>query len=210
MLDIKKDQFPLIKFDTVARENRNKSIEAGRLVHDDVDVVYIKQIGEKDENERVATEWLEQLRAQSMGGNGQNPRVSVEWYEFAKKRYDNYKAGLANRPDGFLVKEWPILTPSQVKNLHAMETFTVEEIAAWTEQGMGMYGMGGRELREKAKLWLASGDAKAEQIGALQAESKSKDEQIKKQGDLIAQLSERLAALEEDRPKRGRKEAAEA
>lgn len=202
---IKKEQFPLIRFEKVATEDRNASIQAGRRITKDVDMVFVKQIGEKDEVMRDANEWIKQLYEKASGDNGMKPSIPMEWHEFAKKSYDSWQKGYEAPRDGTPVREWPILTPAQVQNLHTMHTFTVEEIAKWTENAVVMYGMGGRELRDKARLWLESGDAKAEQIQALQIESKSKDEQIRKQGELIEQLSQRLAALEDDKPHRGRR-----
>lgn len=206
---LKKEQFPLIKFDKVAVEDRNASIEVGRRVTKDVDMVYVKQIGEKDETERDAKEWINQLYAKASGDNGMKPSIPMEWYEFAKKSYENWQKGYEAPLNGTPVREWPILTPSQVANLHSMKTFTIEEVAAWTENAIVMYGMGGRELREKAKIWLESGDAKAEQISALQAENKGLKDTLERLMTEVNSLKEQFA---EDRPKRGRpaKEIAEA
>lgn len=195
------DKCPAIRFAKVARENRNKSIELGRLYTDDVDMVYVKQIGEKDEVERDAKEWLEQLRNRAYGFNGNPPSVPVEWYERGNKLYENFQKGFADQPDGAPVREWAVLTPSQVTNLHTMQTYTIEQVAGWTENAMAMYGMGGRELREKAKLWLSSADAKAEQIAALKVENNTlKDQLAKLSADVQALRNE----VNEDKPQRGR------
>lgn len=200
-ISLTEQKAPAIRFGKVAREDRNKSIEVGRLFTVDVDMVYIKQIGEKDETERVAREWLDSLRAKAHGHNGQPPSVPVEWYDRAEKLYENWQKGHETPEDGFPVRNWPILTPAQVTNMHAMSTFTIEQVANWSESAMGMYGMGGRELKERAKLWLQSGDQKAEQLMALQVEN----DDLKKR--LLA-LAEKVAAIEtnmqEDKPARGR------
>lgn len=203
---IKKEQFPLIKFEKEAVEDRNATIEAGRLITKDVDMVYVRQIGEKDETPHVAADWIQRLHEKAIGSNGGRPGLPMEWYEFAKKSYENWLKGYEAPRSGTPVREWPILTPAQIRNLHSMNTYTVEEISTWTENAVVMYGMGGRELRDKARLWLESGDAKAEQIQALQVESKSKDDQLKKQAEMIEQLSQRLAALEDGKTKRRNKE----
>lgn len=192
---------PAIRFGKVAKENRNRTIELGRLVTEDVDMVYVKQIGEKDETECIATEWIEKLRIKGMGANGMAPSVPMAWVERADMLYSNWKKGFETPIDGFPVREWPILTPAQVVNLHAMSTFTIEQIAGWTEQAIGMYGVGGRDLREKAKLWLESGDAKAEQIQALQVENNTLKEQL---SSLIDEFKALKKEVQEDKPQRGR------
>lgn len=203
---IKKEQFPLIKFDKVAVEDRDATIKAGRRITKDVDMVFIKQIGEKDETMRNAEEWVKQLYEKAMGGNGNRPSIPMEWYEFANKSYENWKKGYEAPRTGTPVREWPILTPAQIQNLHSMNTYTVEEIAAWTENAVVMYGMGGRELRDKARLWLESGDAKAEQISALQVENKALKNQVE---ELAGQIKELMAEAAERKAGRQRKEAAE-
>jgi hypothetical protein len=205
---MKQEQFPLIKFDKVAVEDRNATIEAGRRITKDVDMVFIKQIGEKDETMRNAQEWINQLYDKAMGSNGNRPSIPMEWYEFAKKSYDNWQKGYEAPRTGTPVREWPILTPAQIQNLHSMNTFTVEEISTWTENAVVMYGMGGRELRDKARLWLESGDAKAEQIQALQVENKSLKQKMEELADQVRALQE--GAKEEKKLGRPRKESAEA
>ena len=198
---LQQDKCPAIRFGKVAVENRNKTIELGRLYTEDRDVVYVKQIGEKDEIERDAKEWLAQLRDRAYGSNGNPPSIPVDWYERAVKLYENFQRGFADQPDGFPVREWAILTPAQVANLHAMQTFTIEQVAGWNENAIAMYGIGGRELRDKAKLWLASGDVKAEQISALQVENESLKARLDK---ITRELEDLKASSSDDRPQRGR------
>lgn len=205
---IKKEQFPLIKFDKVAVEDRDKTLDAGRRITKDVDMVFIKQIGEKDETMRNAEEWVKQLYEKANGANGNRPSIPMEWYEFAKKAYENWQKGYDAPREGTPVREWPILTPAQVQNLHSMNTYTVEEIAKWTENAVVMYGMGGRELRDKARLWLESGDAKAEQIQALQVENKSLKQKLEELADQVRALQD--GAKEEKKLGRPRKETVDA
>lgn len=201
MLSLQEQKAPAIRFGKIAREDRNASIAQGRRVTVDVDMVYVKQIGEKDETERVASEWLEQMRQRSEGWNGNPPTIPSEWYARAAKLYENFQKGYENHPDGFPIREWSVLTPSQVQNMHAMQTFTIEQVAGWTENAMGMYGMGGRELRDKARMWLESGDKKAEQLSALQIENTALKDQLAK---LVADVQAMRSEINEDKPKRGR------
>lgn len=195
---------PAIRFLKVAREDRNKTIEMGRMVTYDVDMVYVKQIGEKDEVECIAKDWIAKLRGKAIGINGIPPSIPMEWVDRAERLYENWQKGYETPEEGYPVRNWPILTPAQVTNLHAMSTFTVEQIASWNESAIGMYGVGGRDLRDKAKLWLDSGDAKAEQIQALQVENDSLKTQL---AGLIDEFKALKKEVQEDKPQRGRPRA---
>lgn len=199
-ISLQHEKAPLIRFGKVAREDRNKSIEAGRKITYDVDMVYVKQVGERDETEQEAATWLKRMQEKAQGSNGNPPSIPMGWYEKFEKFYENWKKGSETPLDGFPVREWPILSPAQIANLHAMSTFTVEQIRDWTENAMGMYGVGGRELRDKARMWLDSADSKAEKLAAMQVENQALKDQI-------AALSEKFDALSkkvDDKPKSGK------
>jgi hypothetical protein len=75
---------------------------------------------------------------------------------------------------GTLLAEWPMVNKAQVLELKAMNVSTVEQLAAVPDTTLHNLGMGGRELRDKAKAWL----------------DKSKDDST------ITSLMARLEALE--------------
>lgn len=195
------DRMPVVRFGKIAQEDRNATIEAGRLITKDVDMVYVKQIGERDETECNAKEWLEKQRVKTYGVNGQEPTLPEAWFARYEKCYENYLKGFQNQPDGFPVREWAILTPSQVSNMHSMETFTVEQVAGWTDTAMARFGMHGRELKNKAQSWLQSGDQKATQISALQVANETLKSQLEK---LTTDMQALQAEAAEDKPRRGR------
>ena len=201
-ITLKQDSGQAVRFEKVAVEDRNATIEQGRYITKDVDYVFVKQIGEKDETPKVAEEWIKQLRDRAYGTNGNPPSIPMEQFERGQKLYDNFKKGFENQPDGYPVREWAIATPAQISNMHSMETFTVEQVAGWTENAMARFGMGGRELKAKAEKWLASGDSKAEKISALEVENNTLKERL-------AKLEQDMAALasmrsDDDKQQRGR------
>ena len=51
---------------------------------------------------------------------------------------------------------WDVISPAQQKMLIAINCLTVEDLAQINDEGMKRVGMGGLELRNKAKNWLAS------------------------------------------------------
>lgn len=194
------DKCPAVRFGKMAVEDRNATIEAGRLITKDVDIAYIRQIGEKDEVEMNADKWIASMRLDAFGGNGREASIPMEWLERGEKLLENYRKGYADQPEGFPVREWPMLTPAQVANLHSMQTFTVEAISQWNENAMAMWGMGGRELREKARTWLASGDQKAEQLAAQKVEIETLKAQVQK----LVETMNAMQNDDEDKPRRGR------
>lgn len=195
MAALKAIQYPLIRFEIRSVEDRNASIEAGRLKYKDVDFICVKHIGDRDEKDHEAIPWITSLEEASRRND---ERAKPEWVDFVKKSYEKYKTGQEVRPDGFPVKEWPILRPAQVANLHAMGTYTVEQIVSWNESAIAMYGMGARDLQDKAKLWQQSGDQKAEQIAAQKVQINTLTEKLTALTTLVEELK---AAESKKKPK---------
>lgn len=78
--------------------------------------------------------------------------------EFYKKRfkeqYEAFKAGREPSHDGLPLTEWPVITKSQALNLRNSKIFTVEQLADIIDPNLDSIGLGGRELRDKAKAYL--------------------------------------------------------
>lgn len=81
--------------------------------------------------------------------------------EFYKKRfkvqYDDFKAGREPSHDGLPLTEWPVLTKAAALNLRNSKIFTVEQLADVVDTNLDSLGLGGRELRDKAKAYLERG-----------------------------------------------------
>lgn len=81
-----------------------------------------------------------------------------------------------------------------------IHVYTLEGAAGMTEDALRSAGMGSRAFRDKARAYLESAKDHgkvAEQVAALMAQVDLKD-------GIIAKLTERIEALEADKPKRGR------
>lgn len=182
---------PFVEFRQVAIADNKRSHELGYRVTKDVDRAFIHQPGSRDVLEIDAKSWLDTIRTKMIDQS--HDAFPPEWVDSFQKKYDLWKAGHEAPPNGTHVKEWPQLSPAQVQNFIAMHIITVEDVAAMTEEALGRFGMGSRELREKAREWLAKRELAA---GAMK-----ENEELKKQ---LAELSARLAELEADKPKRGR------
>jgi hypothetical protein len=159
---------PFVQFDVRAEEDRNASIAAGRFIAKDVIYAIITPHGSKDQIERVATEWLDQLDQQCREG-----RMPQGWNKAFRHAYDEYLAGRTIPLEGTSIANWPLVSPSQARNLQDLKILTVEVLAQANEEVIRRLGMGGRDLVKKAQEFLkqASGPGKdTARIVALEQE----------------------------------------
>jgi len=182
---------PYVEFKQIAIADPKRTNELGYRVTRDVDRAYIMQPGSRDVFEVDAEDWLKQIRDKAL--NDAHDAYPQEWIDQFRKKFEMFKEGQEAPVNGTHVREWPHLSPAQVQNLVAARIITVEDVAALTEEALNRVGMGSRELREKARDWLASRDMTK---SALQ-----ENEALKAK---LADLTARLAELEADKPKRGR------
>lgn len=182
-MEIAQGRPPFVEFKQIAIEDRNASIEAGRRVTKNVNMAFIMQPGSRDQVEKVAEEWIEQIKRQAYAGN-----YPETWAQGFDAKFQAWQAGNETPTYGLSVREWPVLSPAESENLVAAKVFTVEDLANLTEESMANIGMGMRALRDKARSWLDAAEdtgKSAERIAALEAQV----------GDLIEQNKQLLAAL---------------
>jgi predicted ATPase len=182
---------PYVEFKQVAVEDRNASIEAGRRVTKNVNMAFVMQIGSKDQTEKVAEDWLAQLRRKSIEGE-----YPEQWSRHFEQKFEDWKAGRETPENGYPIREWAVLSAADVENLLELKVRTVEDLAAATEELLSK-NLGLRTLKQKAQAWLESANSGAEKVSALAIENAQMKETIER-------LMERLTALEADKPKRGR------
>ena len=123
--------------------------------------------------------------------------------------YEAWKAGLDIPANGLDVKNWPGVTPAQLKTCQEAGVRTVEDLAAANADTIRRLGMGGLSLVEKAKVYLDNAETNkaAEEISALRIKIDAMENLVKSQSKQIIELQNDL----EPKPaKRGRpkKEAA--
>lgn len=191
---------PFVEFKRVAIRDVKRSEEAGRHVTKDVDFAFIMQPGSKDVVERIATDWLDMLKVKVL--NGAPDAYPEEWVNAFHNKYKAWQEGLDAPLNGTSVREWPVLSPAQAENFIALRIPTIEDVAAMTEDAMRHFGMGGRELKEKAIQWMTGQDAAAQ---AMQ-ENATLKEQL---AELKAQVAELKAAAEPKRRKKAEQDAPE-
>ena len=193
-----------IEFELDAVEDRDASIEQGMPVYKDVEIAHLTPIGCQGTNvvQKFITE--KQLDEWRFGDNRrQGP---VPYYIDA---YEAWKAGLAIPANGLDIKNWPGVTPAQLKTCQEAGVRTVEDLGEANADTIRRLGMGSVSLVQKAKIYLENAETNkaAEEISALRIQMADMKTLLDTQKDQILELQ---GDLESRSPKRGRprKEAA--
>lgn len=176
-----------VRFETRSIEDREATIEAGHYVGKDVVFALVTPAGTRDQIEREATDWLN-----SVEEGVKQERIPGSWLEAYKRALDNFINSRETPEFGTPIIDWPSASPSQIKLLIDINVRTVEALAEANEETVQRIGMGGRALKEKARIWLdsSSGQGKlSEEINALRVEN----EELKSRD---AERETRLAELE--------------
>jgi hypothetical protein len=124
-----------VAFGHEARENPARSELEGRPVFDQVEMIRIVVPGSKDEVVREVNE-------------GDRQRFAP--------RYAKFKKGDDTAVSGTPLEQWPALSVSRIAELKAIDIYSVDQLAAASDDIMPKLGIGGRELVEKAKARLAA------------------------------------------------------
>lgn len=185
---------PFVRFETRSEESRAASVAAGNTVYTDVDYALITPQGSKDCIERRVDEWLVMLREQV-----KQERFPNQWLDHYKRLYEGWKAEGEIPVQGTPLRNWPMLTPAQVKTLTGLKLLSVEDLAVANEETIARMGMGGRALKDKAVAWLKAqgSDAgkQAEEIVDLRIRLERADTQNETLAQAVAQLQAQIAIL---------------
>jgi hypothetical protein len=145
--------------------NEAKSAEAGRQVHDDVDLITIRFPGQRD-NMVAKVDY------------GYQQRFPTQWAQ--------YKANKEQLGSGTQLSEVPWLTPAQIADLHAANIRTVEQLANVPDSnGHAFMGFQGLKQRAQAFLDTAAGNAPALK---LQAELERRDAELAELRAIVTRL----------------------
>lgn len=167
---------PFVSFALVPVEDREASIGSGSYTTKDVIFAYITPAGSRDRVETEAEQWLQdQAEAERAG------RLPSAWLKHYNELYRAFKESREPVLEGHAIKDWPSLSPAQVKQVLDLNVRTVEQLASANEEVVMRLGMGGRALKEKAIAWLASAQnfgAVAEENAALKVELETLKAQV--------------------------------
>tara|TARA_R110000824_G_scaffold87622_1_gene215964 strand:- start:6036 stop:6662 length:627 start_codon:yes stop_codon:yes gene_type:complete len=181
-----------IDFELRAEEDRAASIESGHPVFRDVEMAIMTMPGgnlvlDKFVNDDLLKEW-------KFGIPGRKPPSP-----FAISAYDAWKEGRDLPVNGIDLKNWPGVTPAQLKMCQGISVRTVENLAECNADTLRKLGMGGVALKDKAAAYLLSAgtNKSSEEVAALKVEMASLRDTINKQNDQIEKMLSRSETSEE-------------
>ena len=185
-----------VEFELRPEEDREASIDQGMPVFKDVEFAMITMPGgglvvDKPINEALLHEWK----------NGDNRKKPPS--PFAYRAYEAWKEGREAPVNGTDLKNWPGVTPAQLKTCQNATVRTIEDLAAANADTIRKLGMGGVAMMEKAKAYLASANQNktSEEVSALMVKLDALSDTVKRKDEQISDLLERL---DESTKKRGR------
>jgi len=185
---------PYVQWEMRAIEDRAKSLETGHYVAKDVAFAIIMRPGSKDRLEKEAEVWLSELRDRARKGE-----IPAEWHPAFLASFKAWRDGEELPSTGTPLKSWPVLSPAQIKMIISEGIFTVEDLAALPDSELPILGIGGLNLREKARSWLAAAEDKgklAEENAALKLSVASLVQQVK---DLAADVARQKLSISESK-----------
>lgn len=135
-----------------------------------------------------------------MPGNNQTTKpvqyVSDIHKERWPKAYAAFKANEEMALNGTPLEQWPVLRRAQVLQLKSLEFRTVEDIARMGESAIQRIGMGGRELKKMAEVFVSNSQDNAIANKAIQDAAKF-EQRCVEQDAQIRSLNEQLQTLGE-------------
>ncbi|KKB61560.1 chromosome partitioning protein ParA [Robbsia andropogonis] len=125
------------------------SEEAGRPIYKDVPHIHIMFPGDRTK------EVVRPVRTEQHGNEPSDIQRFPRQWEAFKNQQEQVQ-------DGTPIQEWPPISRGEALNLKGMKIHTVEALAALSDGNCSF--LGGRELREKAKVWLSSASSNKESM----------------------------------------------
>lgn len=179
---------PRVRFETRAVEN---GVAEGRVQFKDVDFVLVTPPGAYSEFEGIASEWIERQRREP-------------YHEILVRAYEAFKAGKEPPMDGTPIEQCTLFTPAEIATIKTVGCRTVDDLAAWPDGNLGIFGMGAVRFKQKAQAWMRSAQnvgASAAEIDKLKGDLETERANSAELRDQLRGLAARLEALEGPRQK---------
>ena len=138
-------------FKTMAFKNERKSVEAGRPIFDDVEVVEVRFAGSKDCGVYRSNDFSHWDVDEETG-----EQLHLTYAERWPKQYQQFKAKQQQTKSGTPLDYVPFLSDGKRSELRALNIYTIEALAELDGQPLKNLGVGGRELKNRAMEYLAS------------------------------------------------------
>lgn len=175
-----------VRFEVRAVPDPEATLREGHHVSKDEHWILVTPPYSKDCVEKKVANWFAQKEIDVKNG-----RVNPKHLDMWKESYSRWKNGLEEPLNGTSVKEWNALSPAQCKNLISAGCRTIEDVAMVNDEGLKRIGIGGIDLKNKARAWLQA----AKDHGPLVNEvTKLKNENAQLMG-AVESLTEQVAIL---------------
>lgn len=203
MPEISESRPPYIEFKRVSVEDRAASIAAGVYKTKEVDYIVLVPHGSEGKLriEKEYALWLVSVKPHMTAlPYEQGPsRFPSEWVSKIEEAYRRWKAGEDMEVEGTPLKNWPAISPAMIKTFTDLHVYSVEALAAASDDLIERVGMGAVGLRQRARDWLAAagGDSAklTARLEAAESANKDKDTRIASLEAQIAALGAQMAAL---------------
>lgn len=168
--------------------------------------------GSKDVVEKVAEEWLAQIKRQALNG-----MYNLEWSQFFHASFEEWKKGNELPREGTPIISWAMATNEARKRLRSLGITTVEDLGEMPDSNLAVIGLDGRYLRDLARGWLNEAKDKGANAKAL-ADANVRIAQLEAdKGSLLDRMRRLEAKVLDDAPdvpapgkRRGRQQSEEA
>ena len=203
-LSTKNGKPAFVSFQTIAKEQKKESEEAGRYVAKDVDMVTVRQLGATDSVVFKVEQWLAQNKLDVQAG-----RLDASHANAYEESYKRWKAGQEMPVHGTPIKSWPVISPAQVEILLRVGIRTVEDLSDLNDEGLRKIGMGAVELKNKAKNWMAASLDKGKITQDMTALQRTNEQLLNTVTTLTAKLEAMQAEMKDAKKPaaRGRKKS---
>lgn len=161
-------------------KNHAKSVEAGRPVFDDVELVEMRYAGSKNISVFPATEFSHWDEDEINGG-----QRAVTYAERFSRQYQQFKAHQQQTKSGTPLDYLPFLTEAKRAELRALNIYTAEALSLLDGAELKNLGPGGREMKNQAIGFLETSSDVArlskmeEELTALKARNQVLEDDLK-------------------------------
>lgn len=166
------DKKLLVVFYRDTIKNESKSIEAGRPIFDEIDLVKIITPGSRD----------------SFIGD-----ATPEYQARFPQQWQRYKAGKDQMMSGTPLNQLPWMTSAQIAEFNAVGCHTIEQLVGMPDS-LSQKFMGHHQIKQKAQVYLDAAAGMAPTM-KLQAELEKRDQQI---AHLQSQIDAMLAVKKQE------------
>lgn len=129
-------------------------------------------------------------------------RATDEHRQRFAEEYAVFKKGVEQTFDGTPLHQWPIITPSLIKQFNHFNVYTVDQLAELSDIAMNRIGPGTRDWTEKAKAFLTRAKSSAEAQKYAVENERLREEQAR-MSDTISQLAAKIEELSNGDGRRG-------